>query len=694
MPIDSQHMTRWAFETRLTSILSGTTLSAAPRYDFPAKTIYVPETVRTFSRTGGGRVMLRGSAFNQNTAAITGIRVGIKINAVTADDLDEIRAVTATASAMHVEFERDVTDYFSTNDPGTANFSVQPSVAFACSSGGSNQFINLTMALEVTYAYDSDVAAVLARTAIYPIQSHHMQPVAGSGSTYTEVGTTGGTANAPINQVPQLTGSGGEFDGVTGFTLRQRYLRVVFRSSQTSTGTNIRVWIRVGGSLVTIVPTGVQSTTTDLKFIVLIDITALSTSIAHAFEASCETLLSGWHVGAQDVITYERAESSTLIHNSVIVPLQNSQSSETTLPSRLATTADADRLTATLDIQEPSTITTRRCGVILYEGLFSGGADLVVNASGQTERTYNINTQPSRDSFTEIIHRCDHNGSTWALARGANRLNFDVRLSAVQANVCPISGVAILNYTSGRHPAGSRCHNNTHLLAQVISYAEGSNVIQTPDEPVIVPTDYSLNGVWIDQTAWYASSGQVVGVAAQRLSGEDVGKGWCRSLHMFSTNLGEVGSNQMIHPCSSWFRKRSTMTTKMDIEAERKWNMSASNASVGHQAALYATFHSCTFTVAGTAVINGAAMTNGSVIQIYALESSGVAELVTTATVASGAFTAQVPDNTRTYFASYQSVSFNGRSIDGTPGVSAFNIDINSASSIVPSYSRSRVVNQ
>lgn len=75
------------------------------------------------------------------------------------------------------------------------------------------------------------------------------------------------------------------------------------------------------------------------------------------------------------------------------------------------------------------------------------------------------------------------------------------------------------------------------------------------------------------------------------------------------------------------------------------------------------------YTVAGTVTINGAAAANGKNVQIFAIDADGIAELVTTVTTGSGtgAFSASVPDNTRSYFASYNNDGNYGRSALGTP---------------------------
>lgn len=84
------------------------------------------------------------------------------------------------------------------------------------------------------------------------------------------------------------------------------------------------------------------------------------------------------------------------------------------------------------------------------------------------------------------------------------------------------------------------------------------------------------------------------------------------------------------------------------------------------------------YTVAGTIEIDGVAAANGKTVEVYALDSDGVSERVTTTTVAggAGAYTVEVPDNTRTHFASYEDGAAVGRSVSGTPDSDTFDITI------------------
>lgn len=84
------------------------------------------------------------------------------------------------------------------------------------------------------------------------------------------------------------------------------------------------------------------------------------------------------------------------------------------------------------------------------------------------------------------------------------------------------------------------------------------------------------------------------------------------------------------------------------------------------------------YAVAGTITIAGAAAPNGKTVQIYGVDTDGVAELVgTTATGGgTGAFYYAAPDVARYYFASYEDGGDVGRSATGTASISTFDIAI------------------
>jgi hypothetical protein len=670
---------------RTSTLNTNTTLGTATRHDFAAETLYFPETTRSFAKANGGRVRVKVSALLAHTAAtdLDGVRIGIKINAVAFDDLDVTVALANSGNTWRAEMTRDVTDYFSTNDPGTASFTCQVGVAFA--TGAAGTVTAITAELETTYAYDS-AASTWADTAIFPIQSGLTSPPSSAGASWTEMGVDG-TGAAPTNQIRKLTGSGGAFENVTGFTLRKRYLVVMANYNSTTVSFPVPLRYQIDGAGATALSCfggNIGGAGTSNRVYATVDITALSTSAAHKLEWSMDIVAGFEHLGCLDVVTYEYTKpgSGGTCFVSIQVPLVNTNGDNTGTPARLATAGDSDRWSATFDVQEVSP-TLDQSGVVLWDGHFGGGTDTILAATGQTERTYDRSTVSARDGWNAVVHRCDHTSSTWAVTRGRNVLSVDVRTSATNTSIGESSGIAYINYRCTRHPGGGHKHNRTILAAQLMSYTEGTTPTVTPDEPVIVPTNYTLSGAYAEHLLWINQAGVVMGIGAQRQSGEDNGKGWYRSGYTGNALIAELGSLVLIHPMTKWFRSRPGLPDGADAEAERKWHCHVSTStSAGHHAWLYVTLHSCTYSVSGTVTINGSAAANGKTVKVWAVDASNRTEYIgsTTTGGGTGAYSLTgVPDDARTYWASYVDGSNRGRSADGTPDSTTFDIGVGAA---------------
>lgn len=671
-----QKMTCWSFDTRITDLATNTTLGTATRHDFAAQTIFVPETTRTFRK-----VMVRvGVRLNQDAAVdLANYRIGIKIGAVAFDDLDVAVGVATANTIWSAELWRDVTAYFTTNDPGTASFNVQVGVAFATDVVSAVN--NITCELFATYDYD-DTAATYAGTAWFPVQSHSTT-IAAAG-TYEEVGVDG-TAPAPTNQLRQLTGVGGAFAGVTGFTLRKRYL-VIYSHDNEGTAAAVTPKYRFDGGADNLrAPiVGRTGALRSCRFLDIIDITALATNAAHKWEATQDVATRMANIGAIDVVSYEYTASSTTHFVSMLVPLGNLYSDMA--DKRPTTGSAAERVTASFPVQEPATVTIDRCGVVINDGGDqTAGTALKVNSAGQTIRTY-THGGTARAGNGVIVHRCDHSSSTWAVARGDNALSIDIGIASQNANLQGgTTGYAIVNYSCGKHPAGASRHNRTVIGAQVHAYVEGtgatSETVQTPTAPTMPDTGYVLHGARVARTLFTTFNAASHHIGPERNGGEDSGAGFLLGKITGNTNIGSIGAATADHVATDWFRRSASLPDRLDVTASRRWaNIHSVGVATGVQANLWLTFHTCQFTVAGTVTIGGSPAPNGKTVKIFAVDSAGRAELVTSVVTAggAGAFTSTVHGNVRTYFASYVDGANIGRSADGTPSSSTFDIAIGS----------------
>src|SRR5688572_9026954 len=110
MAIDSQDMTRWAWDTKLTTLATATTLAGATRYETEVQTLYGPENdAARYALANGGRVILKVTVRDAETTTPTdldGVRLGIKINAVAFSDADATYTFANTGEAWVLEVWR------------------------------------------------------------------------------------------------------------------------------------------------------------------------------------------------------------------------------------------------------------------------------------------------------------------------------------------------------------------------------------------------------------------------------------------------------------------------------------------------------------------------------------------------------------------------------------------------------------
>ena len=122
-----------------------------------------------------------------------------------------------------------------------------------------------------------------------------------------------------------------------------------------------------------------------------------------------------------------------------------------------------------------------------------------------------------------------------------------------------------------------------------------------------------------------------------------------------------------IRGISELFNRTRYDAGKFDIETNRRQLMYNVNSAVNYAWFTRVSFTGTAFTASGTVVINGVLAPAGKSVQVWAYDASGEELVATTTTDGSGFFTAKVPDNTRSYFASYDNDGNRGRSALATP---------------------------
>lgn len=662
---------RRAFETRVTDLATNTTLGTATRHDFASITLNVPETTsRTFLS-----VRLRLSWRDRFTVAnaVTGVRVGIKLGAAATSDVDTSYTIANTGDHAYFEWERDVTAYFVANYGAAATQTAVASLAVS-TTAASNIGGSITACLIVTYKYDDDVGTTRIKTVPIPMQSHHTTLT----NAQQEFGTTGGANNAPASQFPALD---------TYLPEDGKAYEDVYLESRANDGsvaaTDITPYIQIDA--VAEVARGLigQALTTAQPWmdILLIDTGTYATNAAHAVKMRTDVTGRMCFAGAILWVTYTYDKSTTTTVMAVAtVPV--TQAHDDTIgmilaESSLFTLANAQVLIAELDIQEPGTITIQQSAIIWNLNVTSTVVgNPTVAADGQTGRLYTAVAAAAGEH--PIIHRCDH-GTGWTLARGINRLTWSIFDAAANTRHNLQSAYAIITYTADVPAQGAPRTTRTasFMVTDVVAPAPTSTDIATTNQRAAdLGTAWALLGAMLEGRYCRAGSARwQLGMALE--AGEFEGTGFL-TFAQPNNIAGEVNFDWFVFPYTKACNRHNFAVGKLDITNTRRYLGNANFiATVSHWVQVLS-FHNITFTVAGTVLDLGVPAPNGNTVEIWARNADNTAERITTVAIAggAGAFTAEVPDDTRTYFARYTQGTVVGCSDDGTPGTDTFDITL------------------
>ena len=671
----------WAFATRITTLATNTTLATATRHDFAAITIDMPELTRTIRS-----VRLRVTCRDTYTAlnGVLGWRLGIKLGAVAFDDVDYAPFALNYIGHETLIVERDVTAYFLTNFGSGASQTCQVGVAFSHSTAASAN--NLTAELHVTYDYDN-TAATHVKTIEIPIQGHYTTLT----TSDIEIGTTGGVSDAAANQIPNLS----TFCPEASKTFKQIYLRVTAHDySTTGTGdTTLSLKLDSGGTYdaraVCKHAIGVGAQYRDI-----VDLTvapySITTNAVHALIAKSNLASNSFaNLSAVLVVTYTFTVSGTTreLHSCRSV-VANDRGTTAMMFGVLA--ADGHQYVAQLEVQEPGTITMLQSGVVVFDQN-QVALSSFVNATGQGARATviaNISFGTVSCAGTRIYtRRCDHDSSAWALVRGTNRLAVNVRASLNITPSVEFSGYAIVNYTADIPAQGIGSGNRScgYSLVSHTAFGDYAAYVTAADRiPSFPSTPWMLSSAWCDLgIRAYSYPGISYSLGVERQTGEDCGDGWYQDEFPASggnviTGTPQWSRRETMRPIAQWIRRSSFGRVGMELPVSRRWRLGCA-VGTGHHwsASQWITLHDIAFTVAGAVAIGGVAAADGGTVKIYA--DDGVsAEYITSVTIAggAGAFTAQVCDSTRNYFATYNDGTSKGWSGFGTPGTSTFDIAV------------------
>lgn len=645
----------FAWESLLTNFVTDSPIGGgtSTRADFAAVTLYVPESGVTFKS-----VVIEVTVRDQFSASTTWpqvLRLGIKLGAVAFSDVDYTsQGLASTGDHNTLKWSRDVTSYFVTNWTGT---SMTSQVGLVVATTNPQNMGNISAKVYITYEY-SDASSTHIKTIRIPIQGEHTT----IGTSAVEIGTGGANA-AAANQIPLLD----TFLPETSKTIRQAWIEIVGVDGGAAT-TDFNAFYQIDSATEVTGQTLEQALTSSagFKWISIYNTGTHVTSSAHAFKVRSSLASRFPMVSAILHVTYEFDPASTTILNSLFIPVQGQDSAG--YLQGLLTAPGHDSYGFDLWVEEPSTITLKQSGLVLFGSIDSSSVTVNVWCGSQAERVYSHPNVVQTGGLT-WVHRTDH-GSGWTLARGKNRLTWNTYCS-VSTRLSIGGGFAIVNYHSGRAIDGPGVHNQStmwNIADPVLAGPVSSpNEIATSAQraPPNFGAHYFLNNVGVHRRQTGSAPPSPV-YRMQVLSGEFDAVGWVTAGRVMAGHT-EVGCVESTFGFTSWFDESDQAAGKLDVETARlvRLEQNPGGGSPHDAARLWTTHHEIEFEVTGTVTgFTG----DGSGIAIELWDQTDRKRVGTATTAVGGGYTVKCYDDTHTYYTEARTSStLMGRSDDITP---------------------------
>ena len=586
---------------------------------------------------------------------ITEHACSVSVNAATATTTSETDDITHTGENISgVIGPWDFTSHFTTNYPAADASTVAISVRWDQSTGTTLNMRNCSALLCITYEYD-DTAATQYQTAIIPLES----TTGVLATTETEIGT---------NQIPQLTGTGGYLENVAGVIVRQQFF-VIESNDESNAGFNdYTLNVRIDTGTTHAYGLTEKSLGSDC-FKRRIHIEAPATTAVHAFKMwTTGAATCGPHAVCMYVSYQFTVSGTTSFLNSVQIPFHFNAS-----PLPGASSAEADRVSLDLYVEEPTTITLRQSA---YKINFFGGQGAIVSvltrAGSQVVRTYtgNASVTCGIECLQQRVDSGGAQGAGMTLARGKNTITIDIHRTDTGDLGWFTSGMLYLNYTSGVSSQGIGAHKCTRLhLLGVWDALSTTNRTFSAVAPVIPETNFWVDAIGVHLSLWQAMSQDMISLHAEVNSGEAEGDGWRLFCASGILKDLEISSSDFYADASAHFTRYTAdpNTSRLPIEATRRYWLKSVAVSVLSGGVFYLTYHAIAFTVGGA--ITGSA---GGTVNIDAHRSDTDEKIGSTSRVGNGAYTIPWYDNTiACYTQAREDGTHIGRSNDLTPTGSA-----------------------
>lgn len=560
-------------------------LASATNYDFPAMTVVLPEASKTFRSV---RLVVGVRDAVTTATSVTAPTIGCQIDAVAFNTGNVGNPPGNTGESGHYVFERDMTSYFTTNYTGTSH-----SVIIRCNFTGPTT-VNHTAKLIITYEYEDTTSATFAKTVRIPLDS-------GTGALTTSLVQIG------TNQIPALD----TFLPESGKTYRNIAFEFYYNEQTSGATQDASLGMQVDSGtehLTAIHESGLGSSCSGWYIWDQGTTPVWATNAVHALNLRTTQVTNGSifnHVGVVMLVTYTytKPNPGDTVINSLVLGLG------THIIPGATTAADASENHIDLWIEEPGSITQVQSGALVWYSQ-SGALNPNIKFGNGSNRTY-TDTALLFCGSSFLTQRTDSGGaggSAWTLARGENRLAWEVFVGTAGNTPSNFGGLLFLNYTSQTAAGGEGTHNKSVLYNVQDSQASG-----------IISTITAAQRIFIPESNWYRSqlyffSNQVIGTTAstaigaqfeaESLAGELTGGGWENEASITAINETELGWYPTGAPASlqsplDFQKYAGDDSTKMQLTSSRRWRITTPQNST-RPFSLWMTYHAITFSVPGT----------------------------------------------------------------------------------------------